>query len=134
MVAVVEGSKLFINGFIQQEVDIELDILCGKRKNSLISITNICPSALAPLFSKHSERDAGNEWARTPTRATGWKIKFNKRSRVDVLSWTLSPQEEQRGFLPEPGFTARMELKSTEGAIKAFLRITHSRLLKTAGQ
>lgn len=134
MEAVVEGSKLFINGFIQQEVDIELDILCGKRKNSLISITNICPSALAPPFSKHSERDAGNEWARTPTRATGWKIKFNKRSRVDVLSWTLSPPEEQRGFLPEPGFTARMELKSTEGAIKAFLGITYSRLLKTAGQ
>lgn len=34
--AVVEGSKLLINGFIQQEVDVELDVLCGDRRNTMV--------------------------------------------------------------------------------------------------
>lgn len=36
--AVVEGSKLFIDGLIQQEVDVELDILCGKKQACVIFI------------------------------------------------------------------------------------------------
>lgn len=29
--AMVKGSKLLINGPVQQEVDVQLDVLCGKR-------------------------------------------------------------------------------------------------------
>lgn len=35
--AMVEGSKLFINRLIQQEVDVELDVLCGEKQQYSIS-------------------------------------------------------------------------------------------------
>lgn len=38
MEAMVEGSKLLVNGFIQQEVDVELDILCGKGNRGTLII------------------------------------------------------------------------------------------------
>ena len=41
--AVVEGSKLFIDGFIQQEVDVELHVLCGRRRKHTNSVSSIIP-------------------------------------------------------------------------------------------
>ena len=54
MEAMVEGSKLFVDGFIQQEVDVELDVLCGRRRKH----TN-CVSEIIPLQSFPIERSEG---------------------------------------------------------------------------
>lgn len=33
--AVVEGSKLFIDGFVEQQVDVQLHVLCREQKHSM---------------------------------------------------------------------------------------------------
>lgn len=71
MEAMVEGSKLFINGFVQQEVHIELDVLCGKEKirDFFIFYDKVLPTKPS-ILAAHS--DAGEKLG-LKTNRSYWK-------------------------------------------------------------
>lgn len=63
MEAVVEGRKLFTDGFIQQEVDVELYVFCGnRRKNTFNNIFHYEPLPARPPASARSLRAQSGTW------------------------------------------------------------------------
>lgn len=73
MEAEVEGSKLFKNGLVQQEVDVELDVLCGGSRKA----TCYRP-VLNEVFSPEPTDRAG-PWQRAGAEPLDGKlVSFNK--------------------------------------------------------